>query len=171
VRQSRFFASAANRALIDRGDTALVFPYTNRRSWSMLWQAETHFRFAMIGGHVGQSIIPSECRWYLDYESLGGGTPPGGAASFRRFLLAHDVNVIVEGPRTSARVRELIRSSLPDVPQVHRAGVTVLRLTNLSRSLPSDAPPLPPTRRRSRGPGQVCRQLKQASVRAAHGRP
>jgi hypothetical protein len=162
ARQSRFFTTAANRALIHRGDTALVFPYANRDSWSMLWQAETHFRFAMIGGHVGQAIIPSECRWYGDYESLGGGTPPGGAAGFRRFLLAHHVNVIVEDPGTGTAVRELLRSSLPDVPPVRVAGATVFRLSNLSRLLPSDAPPLPRSRQVSHGPGQVCRQLKLA---------
>jgi hypothetical protein len=155
ARQSRFFASAAYRRLIRRGDIALVFPYTSH-SWSMLWQAETHFRFAMVGGHVGQSIIPAECRWYRDYESLGGGSRPGGAAAFRRFLLAHHVNVVIEGPRTGAHVRDLIRSSLPDVRQVRVAGVTFLRLSHLSPSLPRDAPPLPP-RRLNRGPGQVCR--------------
>ncbi|HJU37029.1 MAG TPA: hypothetical protein VJ716_06400 [Gaiellaceae bacterium] len=159
VRQSRFFESAANRVLVHRGDTALVLPYMSRHSWSMLWQAETHFRFTMIGGHVGQAIIPSECPWYRDYESLGGGRPPGGAAGFRRFLLAHHVNVVLEGPRTSTRVRTLIAASLPDVPQVHLAGVTVLRLSNLSRALPHDAPPLSPTRRRNHGPWQVCSRL------------
>lgn len=169
VRQSRFFTTAANRTLIHHGDTALVFPYTSLHSWSMLWQAETQFRFSMLGGHVGQSIIPSECRWYGDYESLGGGTPPGGAAGFRRFLLAHHVDVIVEGPRTSGRVRELLRSSVPDAPRVRVAGVTVLRLSDLSRRLPGDAPPLPPMRRVSHGPGKVCRSLKLTPARSADG--
>jgi hypothetical protein len=162
ARQSRFFDSAAYRALIHRGDTALVFPYTSRRSWSMLWQAETNFRFAMLGGHVGQTIIPSECRWYRDYESLGGGTPPGGPAGFRRFLRAHDVNVVVEGPRTSPAVKELIRASLPDVKPVRAAGVTVVRLSNLPRSLPRDGSFLPSSRPRHDGPWQVCSRLGKA---------
>jgi hypothetical protein len=156
ARQSRFFASAANHALIQRGDTALVFPYMHH-SWLMLWQAETHFRFRLVGGHVGQAIIPSECRWKGDYESLGGGTPPGGPAGFRRFLLAHHVNVVVEGPGTSRQARQLIRSSLPDVPQVRVADATVLRLSGLSPSLPRDAPPLPPAPLTSHGPGVICR--------------
>jgi hypothetical protein len=169
VRQSRFFTSSAVRTLIHRGDTALVFPYMSLHSWSMLWQAETQFRFRMLGGHVGQSIIPSECRWFGDYESLGGGTPPGGAAGFRRFLLAHHVDVIVEGPRTSGRVEELIRASVPDAPRVRVAGVMVLRLSALPRRLPRDAPPLPATRRVSHGPGKVCRRLNLVSS-AALGR-
>ena len=55
----------------------------------------------MIGGHIGQAVIPSECKWAGDWESLAGGTPPGGAAGFRRFLLAHHVDVIVEAPATT----------------------------------------------------------------------
>lgn len=158
VRQSRFFATAAYRAYIRPGDVALVFPYTGH-TWSMLWQAETGFRFVTLGGHVGQTIIPSECRWAGDYASLGGATPPGGAAGFRRFLLAHHVDVVVEGPGTTPRVKELIRSSLPDVRPLRVADATVLRLRNLPPPLPADAPPLPPKRRLNRGPGEVCRYL------------
>ena len=159
ARQSRFFDSPAYRTLIHRGDTALVFPYSSRRSWSMLWQAETHFRFAMIGGHVGQPIIPVECPWYRDYEAFGGGTPPGGPAGFRHFLLAHHVDVVVEGPRTSARVRKLIKASLPGARQVHAEGVTVVRLSRLAPLAPGDVPPLPASRPRSHAPRQVCRHL------------
>jgi hypothetical protein len=136
----------------------------------MLWQAETHFRFAMIGGHVGQPIIPAECPWYRDYESFGGGTPPGGPAGFRRFLLAHHVDVVVEGPRTSARVRELIRASLPDARQVHVEGVTVVRLSNLARLWPGDTTQLPSSRPTSHAPRQVCRHLGHAQAREHRSR-
>ena len=165
ARQSRFFGSAASRALIHRGDTALVFPYVSRRSWSMLWQAETHFRFVMIGGHVGQAIIPSECPWYRDYESLGGAVPPGGPAGFRRFLLAHHVNVVIEGPRTGTAVKRLVGASLPDVTPVHGAGVTFLRLSNLSRLSPGAASTPLSSRRRNRGPWLVCSRLDPARMR------
>lgn len=165
VRQSRFFDSPAYRTLVHRGDTALLFPYSSRRSWSMLWQAETHFRFAMIGGHVGQPIVPAECPWYRDYESLGGGMPSGGPAGFRQFLLAHHVDVVVEGPRTSARVRELIRASLPDARQAHLEGATVVRLSNLARLSPGDVSPFPASRPRSHAPRQVCRHLGQTTAR------
>lgn len=151
VRQSRFFTTAAYRAQIHPGDTALVFPYAAQDSWSMLWQAETGFRFSMLGGHIGQAVIPSECRWFGDYEALAGATPPGGAAGFRRFLLAHHVDVIVEGPHTSTWARELVAASLPDLRPLRVAGATVLRLPlGLSRSLPPGAPPLPRGRRPKR---------------------
>ncbi len=65
----------------------------------------------MIGGHIGQAIIPSECQWADCWESLAGGTPPGGAGGFRRFLLAHHVNVIVEAPATTS-VAEAARCRL-----------------------------------------------------------
>ena len=158
VRQSRFFATAAYRPFIHPGDTALVFPYATPVSWSMLWQAETGFRFTMIGGHIGQAIIPSECRWRDDWASLAGGTPPGGAAGFRRFLLAHHVDVVVEGPHTKPWARALIASSLSDVRPVRVADATVLRLPpDLPRALPRDAPPLPPGGRMNHGPARaVC---------------
>lgn len=156
AKQSRFFDTSAYRSHIEPGDRALVLPYA--KSWSMLWQAEAGFRFAMLGGHVGQDILPSECRWYWDYQSLGGTVPTGGAAGFRRFLLAHRVTVVVEGPGTSTWAKSLVRSSLPDVRPVRAPGATVLRLPpHLARRLPSDAPPLPPPGPRvKRRPSPVC---------------
>ena len=76
VRQPSFFTTSAYKQVIHRGDVALVFPYADRVSWSMLWQGETGFRFRMVGGHIGQAIIPSECNWALDWESIAGGSPP-----------------------------------------------------------------------------------------------
>ncbi len=67
--QPRFFSTPVYRTFIRPGDTALVFPYAERLSWSMLWQAETGFRFSMVGGHIGQTVIPAECRWAGDYEA------------------------------------------------------------------------------------------------------
>jgi len=156
VRQSRFFSTSAYRSAIRPGDTALVFPYARRDSWTMLWQAETGFRFSMIGGHIGQFIIPAECRWAGDWESLDGGAPPGGAAAFRRFLLAHHVTVVVEGPHTLTWAKELIASSIPDVRPVRVADATVLRIPpGLPRALPRDAPPLPSGGKLHRRPGTV----------------
>jgi hypothetical protein len=138
ARQPVFFRTGAYKKVIHRGDVALVFPYTDRVSWSMLWQGETGFRFRMIGGHIGQTIIPSECKWAGDWESLGGGEPPGGAAGFRQFLLAHHVNVVVEAPATTAWPRRLIAASLPDVRPVSILGTVVYRLPP---GLPFSRPP------------------------------
>ena len=145
VRQPSFFTTSAYKQVIHRGDVALVFPYTDRVSWSMLWQGETGFRFRMIGGHIGQAIIPSECKWAGDWESLAGGEPPGGAAGFRRFLLAHHVTVIVEAPATTAWPRRLIAASLPDVRPIRVDGTVVYRLRpGLPLVLPRGGPRLSP---------------------------
>jgi hypothetical protein len=158
VRQPSFFATSAYRQVIHKGDVALVFPYTERVSWSMLWQAETGFRFKMIGGHIGQAIIPSECPWADDWASLGGGAPPGGAAGFRRFLLAHRVNVIVEAPATTSWDRQLVRASLPDVRPIKMLGTTVYRLPpGLPLALPRGGPHLSPTGSLNTAPGRaIC---------------
>jgi hypothetical protein len=158
VWQSRFFETSAYRSVLRPGDRALVLPYAPQDSWLMLWQAETGFRFTMIGGHIGQTVLPSECPWAEDWESLAGGAPTGGAAAFRRFLLAHRVTVVIEGPQTGAWPKELIASSIPDVSPVRVADATVLRIpSGLARALPRDAPPLPAGGKLRRRPGgAVC---------------
>jgi hypothetical protein len=144
VRQSTFFSTSAYRRAIRPGDVALVFPYAGRQSGLMLWQAETGFRFKMIGGHTGQTIIPAECRWKQDWASVGGGTPPGGAASFRRFLLAHHVTVVLEGPHSSNWDKQLIAAALPYAQPVQVKDTTVVRIPpGLSPALPRGGPTLP----------------------------
>jgi hypothetical protein len=159
ARQPSFFR-AAYKKVIRPGDVALVFPYADRVSWSMLWQGETGFRFRMIGGHIGQAVIPSECKWAGDWESLAGGAPPGGAAGFRRFLLKHHVNVIVEAPATTSWPRQLIAASLPDVRGVKIHGTTVYRLRpGLPLSLPPGGPHLSPAGFLNTSPGNaICKK-------------
>jgi hypothetical protein len=158
VRQPSFFTTSAYKKVIHRGDVALVFPYADRVSWSMLWQGETGFRFRMIGGHIGQAIIPAECKWAGDWESLAGGEPPGGAAGFRRFLLAHRVNVIVEAPATTSWPRRLVAAALPDVRPVRIHGTTVYRLRpGLPLALPPGGPRLGSTGSLNSAPGRaIC---------------
>ncbi len=160
VRQPSFFKTAAYKRVIKPGDVALVFPYADRVSWSMLWQGETGFRFRMIGGHIGQAIIPSECKWAGDWESLAGGTPPGGAAGFRRFLLSHHVNVIVEAPSTTTWPRQLVAAALPDARRVRIHGTTVYRLPpGLRLALPRGGPHLPPGGSLNTAPGNaICKR-------------
>ena len=158
VRQPGFFTTAAYKKVIHQGDVALVFPYADRVSWSMLWQGETGFRFRMIGGHIGQAVIPSECKWADYWASLAGGTPPGGAAGFRKFLLAHHVDVIVEAPATTSWPRQLVAASLPDVRPVRLHGTTVYRLPpGLPPALPPGGPHLTPGGYLNTAPGDaIC---------------
>jgi hypothetical protein len=155
--QPRFFSTSAYRSVIRPGDRAFVFPYAERNSWSMLWQAETGFRFSTVGGHIGQTVIPAECAWVGDYEALSGGTPPGGAAAFRRFLLAHHLNVIVMAPGTGTWSKKLIASSLPDVRPVRVADAKVYRLRpGLPSAVPAGAPTLPQRKLRTKLGRGVC---------------
>ena len=143
VRQPGFFTTAAYKKVIRQGDVALVFPYADRVSWSMLWQGETGFRFP----HDRRAYRPGDHPVGMQVgRRLGeprGGTPPGGAAGFRRFLLAHHVDVIVEAPATTSWPRQLVAASLPDVRPVRLHGTTVYRLP----------PGLP---RRFRAVGRTC---------------
>ncbi len=144
ILQPRFFATPEYKRYIRPGDTALVFPYTSRDSWSMYWQAETGFRFKTIGAHTGQVVIPFECKWAADYESLAGGVPPGGAAGFRQFLLAHSVDVIVEAKNTEPWPATLVAAALPDVKPVTLGNTKVYRLRpGLPKALPAGGPHLP----------------------------
>jgi hypothetical protein len=144
VPTSTFFSSGAYRDYVSPGDTVLALPY-GPAGWTMLWQAESNFRFKLVGGHVGHHIIRSECRWYWDYRALAGVDPPGGAAEFRRFLIAHDVAAVIEGPRTPPKIRRLIAASLPDVSPRAVDDAVVRRLgPSLPAKLPANAPPLQP---------------------------
>jgi hypothetical protein len=150
VPQSRFFASGAYKPYLRAGQTALVVPY-GPAGWSMLWQAETNFRFKLVGGHVGHHIIKPECRWYWDYRALAGVDPPGGAAEFRSFLLAHDVAAVIEGPGTKAKIHRLFDASLPDVTPVTVDDAVVRPLrAGLPAALPAGGPELAPPKPRKK---------------------
>ena len=157
VREPQFFATSVYREFIRPGDRALVLPYVERDGWSMLWQAETGFRFSMIGGHIGQVIIPAECHWAHAWESLRRGLPHAGVGGFRRFLLAHKVTVIVVGLHTHVWSRLIVAAALPDVRPTAVAGVKVYRLRpGLPLALPPGGLPLPPLTLRT-APGEaIC---------------
>jgi hypothetical protein len=132
VPQSTFFRTGAYSSYLHPGETALVLPYGGA-GWSMLWQAETHFRFSMIGGWVGRSITKPECRWYWSYRAVAGVPPPDNGAAFRRFLLDHHVRAEVEGPGTGPWDRRLLASALDGVRARRVADATVLRIRRISR--------------------------------------
>jgi hypothetical protein len=155
VPQSSFFTASAYRSYVHPGETALVLPY-GPTGWSMLWQAETHFRFSMIGGWVGRSILRPDCGWYWEYRNLIGVRPPDNGAEFRRFLLAHRVDVVVEAPGTQLWAKRLMKASLFDVPSVQAADATILRLPpHLSTALPAGAPTLAPSTRPQNPPSEL----------------
>jgi hypothetical protein len=156
---STFFddAGAVDRVLRP-GQVALVTPY-GPAGWSMLWQAQNDFRYRMVGGHVGHHIIKPECQWYWDYRALAGVDPPGGAAGFRDFLLAHNVSAVIEGPHTNIKIRRLFDAALPDVPQTKTDDAVVRRLpSSLPKALPKGGPTIAPAsaKRKYRVPSECA---------------
>lgn len=106
VPQPAFFAHGA-RAL-PRGSTALVLPY-GAAGWSMLWQAETRFRFTLVGGHFALKVTPQERAWADVYDGLGTGrvTP----ARLRSFLAAHRVDEVLVARGARPGVLRLVRAA------------------------------------------------------------
>jgi hypothetical protein len=89
-------------------EAVLVFPY-GPVGWSMLWQAEAHLRFHMVGGYLGPRTTPSERRWYDLYHGFAGGPLSTDApARFRRFLTAHHVRWVVVAKGARPKVRRLV---------------------------------------------------------------
>jgi hypothetical protein len=52
-----FFTTGAYRTCIPRGENLVIFPFANRGD-SLLWQAETGFRFRMSEGALGPTNLP-----------------------------------------------------------------------------------------------------------------
>lgn len=145
VPQSSFFTTPAYRRYLRSGETALVLPY-GPTGWSMLWQAESGFRFSMIGGWVGRSILRPDCRSYWEYRDLVGVRPADNGSAFRRFVISHHVRVVVEAPGTQPFARRLIRTVFPDVRPIRVADATLFQLPpNLPAALPKNSPPLTPS--------------------------
>lgn len=106
VPQPAVFTDGRYRDAIPRNSTVLVLPY-GPAGWSMLWQAESHFRFRIVGGHFALRVTPEERAWSDVYAGLGTGrvTPE----RLRAFLTAHGVSRIVVAPGTRPGARRLAR--------------------------------------------------------------
>jgi hypothetical protein len=108
VPRTTFFSQNRYEQFIRPDDRVLVFPY-GPVGWSMLWQAETHMRFHMVGGYLGPRKTPEETRWYELYHGFAGAPLPRDAPRrFRRFLAAHRVRWIVVAPGSKPKVRRLV---------------------------------------------------------------
>jgi hypothetical protein len=103
-----FFRTAAYKHEIPRDATVLVFPYGGA-GWSLLWQAEDHFSYRLIGGHLGRKVTPSEEQWASVYLAMASGSLTGGVeARFQRFLKAHRVSLVLVAPNTKRHSLRLI---------------------------------------------------------------
>jgi hypothetical protein len=121
-----FFASKENQRALRSSDIALVFPF-GKAGWSMLWQAENHMRYRMVGGHLGNRP-PDEARWNDLLRALISGRhlPANADHAFPHFLRAHRVTTVVVAPGTKPTLRRLVQT-LP-VPATSYADVLVYRV-------------------------------------------
>jgi hypothetical protein len=108
VPRSQFFAQSRFVSYFEPSEDVLVFPY-GPVGWSMLWQAEAHFRFHLVGGYLGPRKTAREAQWYDLYHGFAGGPLPADApVRFRRFLAVHHVRWVVVGPGAKPKVRRLV---------------------------------------------------------------
>jgi hypothetical protein len=124
VPRPTFFADGRYAAAIPRDSTVLVLPY-GPAGWSMLWQAESQFRFRLVGGHFALRVTPQERAWSVVYAGLASGRVP--PRRLRAFLVAHAVTRIVVAPGTRPGARRAARAAA-GVPGQTYADTIVYRL-------------------------------------------
>jgi hypothetical protein len=133
VQRPRFFETGQYRQHLVRGTTALVLPY-GPAGWSMLWQAESGFRFNLIGGHFALRVTPAEREWRDAYERLNSGqlTP----LRLRVFLTSHCVDIVLVTPGTRESARRAIEAAVA-APAVHASDSLIYPIER--REFPTDS--------------------------------
>ena len=124
VQRPRFFATGLYQHHLAHGSTALVLPY-GPAGWSMLWQAESGFRFNLVGGHFALRVTPAEHEWRDAYKRLNSGelTPQ----RLRAFLISHCVDVVVVTPGTRDSARRAVEAAVA-MPAVRASDTLIYRL-------------------------------------------
>jgi hypothetical protein len=113
VQRPVYFARGGYERVLPSRSTALVLPY-GPAGWSMLWHAESRFRFRLIGGHFGLRVTPPEREWADVYRALGTGlVQPRRLCSF---LAAHGVDAVIVTHRTRRRMRESVGAAVGAEP-------------------------------------------------------
>lgn len=103
----------------------MILPYTSNGD-SMLWQAESDFRFRMAGGHVAPNPPPEFERFPAVASIDENGRPPHGASDVRAFARAKGVSVIVVDAPVNAMWSPIL---LPLASPVAYGGVYLYRLS------------------------------------------
>jgi hypothetical protein len=95
-----FITDGTYRSCLRPGENTLILPFGGRGN-SMLWQAETDFRFRMASGYVS-AVPPEEFRHPAAVEAIAtyGELPAGDVAALREYLRLKQVSVILveQGP-------------------------------------------------------------------------
>jgi hypothetical protein len=123
--QPAFFAEGLVRRCLAPGEIVMMLPYTSNGD-SMLWQAESGFRFAMADGHLQPKPPPA----YETYPAVAAldedGPPPGGTADLEAFTRATGVSAIVVEDAVADKWRSLLA---PLGKPVGYGGVQIYRLS------------------------------------------
>jgi hypothetical protein len=136
VPRTAFFSRHAFERYLRPNEPVLVFPY-GPGGWSMLWQAETHFRFHMVGGYLVPR--PQEERWRRLYLGFGYRPLPANAtALLRRFVAEHRLRWVVVANGSRFKVWSLVES----------LGVKPISVADVSLYRVSRGPPPAPLPRR-----------------------
>jgi hypothetical protein len=122
--QPAFFADGLARRCLAPGEIVMMLPYTSNGD-SMLWQAESGYRFAMADGHL-QPKPPPAFEKYPAVAALDeDGPPPGGTADVEAFARAVGVSAIVVADAVADRWQSLLE---PLGKPLHYGGVRIYRL-------------------------------------------
>jgi hypothetical protein len=135
VQRPRLFETGLYQQHLPRGTTALVLPY-GPAGWSMLWQAESGFRFNLVGGHYALRVTPAERQWHDVYERLNSGEL--APQRLLAFLTSHCVDVVVVTPGTRESARRAIEAAVA-TPPVHASDSLIYQLER--REALTDTPP------------------------------
>lgn len=120
-----FFADGLYRDRLQAGDIVVIIPYADRGN-SMLWQAQTHFAFAMAQGYVSV-VPPPEYSGYAILKTLyDGEVIPDMQAELRKFLHDKRVKAVLVQDGRVGPWAELFGAIDPDPEDV--GGVTMYRV-------------------------------------------
>src|SRR2546430_6663930 len=89
-----FISQRTYRNYIVPGKNTLAIPFGSH-GFSMLWQADAHMDFTLVGGYVA-CVIPAEFqRWPIVYSLLTKRWIPDWDRQLKGFLATHDVGTIL----------------------------------------------------------------------------
>ena len=126
VQNPAFFAKRELVRYLPRGARVVVLPYYYY-GYSMLWQAETHFYFSMVGGYTGPRI-PGRLWSYPAVKAFRVGHPVSKhyPAELQRFIKAFHVQAIIIPDHDSYDSPTLLAPL--SIRPIHVGGVRLYRL-------------------------------------------
>ena len=126
--QPAFFADGLSKRCLAPGEIVMTLPYTSNGD-SMLWQAESGYRFAMAGGHVNPEPPPDFERFPAVAALDENDPPPNGTADLRAFAQAVHLSAIIVEDGAADRWQSLLA---PLGQPLEYGGVRIYRLSGVT---------------------------------------